>query len=93
MLARQRSTIGWTSRLAGEIPQDSFVPIRGWDKVPTLPLLKCVAPFKEEGPLCIEDIEEYAQDSIEFAERYLRKHRGHALRAARDVCAVWIQCS
>eukprot|EP01045_Picozoa_sp_COSAG04_P010098 COSAG04_NODE_609_length_12066_cov_55.131695_1_plen_74_part_10 len=64
------------ARFGGEGARADFVPLRGWDRGAAKALLECVAPFVPEGRLCIEDIEEYARDALEFAERHLRKHGG-----------------
>ena len=64
-----------SSRFAGAAARVHYIPVRGWDKGPTLKLLEAIAPFVE-GDVQIEDIEEYAMDSLEFAERFLREHDG-----------------
>lgn len=58
-------------RFAGEVARTSYVAIRGWDRCEIKPLLECINPFIS-GALAIEDIEEYARDSLDFALRYLR---------------------
>ena len=59
-------------RFGGEAARDDYVPIRGWDKKEVRSLLECVAKVAH----LVEDALEYAQDSIEFAERHMRKHGG-----------------
>ena len=59
-------------RFGGEAGREDFVPIRGWHRGETKPLLEALAPFRDS----IEDVLEYAQDALDSAERYLRRHGG-----------------
>ena len=59
-------------RFGSEAARDDYVAIRGWDKEEVRSLLECVAKVAH----LVEDALEYAQDSIEFAERHMRKHGG-----------------
>ena len=56
---------------AGEARQD-IVPMRGWEKAEVLGLVEAV---RSAAPL-VEDIVRYAEDALEFAENYLRRHGG-----------------
>ena len=70
----RRSFASQASRLAGENVREEFVPLRGWERRETLDLLAALQPVEDAN--VVEDLLEYARDSIEFAERYLRRHGG-----------------
>ena len=56
---------------AGEARQD-IVPMRGWEKAEVLGLVEAV----RSAAALVEDIEQYAEDTLEFAENYQRRHGG-----------------
>lgn len=58
--------------LPDEMGREDYVPIRGWERCETALLLEALRPVLET----IEDLEEYARDSLDFAARYLRRNNG-----------------
>ncbi len=58
--------------LPDEMSREDYVPIRGWERYETALLLEALWPVLDT----IEDLEQYARDSLDFAARYLRRHNG-----------------
>lgn len=69
-----RSPASQARRLAGENARDDFVPVRGWVRGATLDLVPALRAVQKAD--VVDDVLEYAGDSVEFAERQLRKHGG-----------------
>lgn len=69
-----RSAEGLNARLAGDNARADFVSMRGWERAKAQSLPDALQSVISAG--LVENLLEYVQDAVEFAERYLRNHGG-----------------